>query len=142
VRRRARSGSRTGADCQIDDGPRPENWIENAGASGCPGRRVNAKKPQWRADFKPYETTFPIFGRGRSAARQQINHEPLLKDRANWEPRQMRTLFKNFASDNSGATSIEYGLIASLVALVIIAGVTNVGTKLTGTFNKVSSNLH
>jgi pilus assembly protein Flp/PilA len=54
----------------------------------------------------------------------------------------MRTLFKNFASNNSGATSIEYGLIASLVALVIIAGVTNVGTKLTGTFNKVSSNLH
>ena len=54
----------------------------------------------------------------------------------------MRTLFKSFTSCNSGATSIEYGLIASLVALVIIAGVTNVGTKLTGTFNKVSSNLH
>jgi pilus assembly protein Flp/PilA len=54
----------------------------------------------------------------------------------------MRMVFKSFTSCNSGATSIEYGLIASLVALVVIAGVTNVGTKLTVTFNKVSSNLH
>jgi len=54
----------------------------------------------------------------------------------------MRSILKNFARDESGATAIEYGLIASLVALVIIAGVTNVGTKLTGTFNKVAGNLH
>ena len=54
----------------------------------------------------------------------------------------MHSLFKKFASDNSGATAIEYGLIASLIAVVIIAAVTTVGTKLTTTFNEVAGNLH
>jgi pilus assembly protein Flp/PilA len=54
----------------------------------------------------------------------------------------LRNLLLKFANDASGATAIEYGLIASLIALVIIASVTSVGTKMTGTFNKVSSNLH
>jgi pilus assembly protein Flp/PilA len=54
----------------------------------------------------------------------------------------LRNLLLKFANDASGATAIEYGLIASLIALVIIASVTAVGTKMTGTFNKVSSNLH
>ncbi len=53
----------------------------------------------------------------------------------------MRSLFKKFASDNSGATAIEYGLIASLIAVVIIAAVTTVGTKLTNTFTEVGNNL-
>jgi pilus assembly protein Flp/PilA len=54
----------------------------------------------------------------------------------------MHSLLKKFASDNSGATAIEYGLIASLIAVVIIAAVTTVGTKLSNTFNEVSGNLH
>jgi len=54
----------------------------------------------------------------------------------------MRSILKSFARDQSGATAIEYALIAGLIALVIIAGVKNVGTKLTNTFNEVSSNLH
>ena len=54
----------------------------------------------------------------------------------------MRTLFTKFAGDQSGATAIEYGLIASLIAVVIIAAVTSVGTKLTTTFNEVAGNLH
>jgi pilus assembly protein Flp/PilA len=49
---------------------------------------------------------------------------------------------KSFARDDSGATAIEYGLIASMIALVIISAVTAVGSKLTNTFNEVSSNLH
>jgi pilus assembly protein Flp/PilA len=48
----------------------------------------------------------------------------------------------NFAHDESGVTSIECGLIASLIALVIIAGVTAVATKLTSTFNEVAGNIH
>jgi pilus assembly protein Flp/PilA len=44
--------------------------------------------------------------------------------------------------NEDGATAIEYGLIASLIAVVIIAAVTSVGTKLTKTFNEVASNLH
>jgi pilus assembly protein Flp/PilA len=54
----------------------------------------------------------------------------------------MRTLLARFACDNSGATAIEYGLIASLIAVAIIAAVTTVGTKLTNTFNEVAGNLH
>jgi pilus assembly protein Flp/PilA len=54
----------------------------------------------------------------------------------------MRTLFARFANDNSGATAIEYGLIASLIAVAIIAAVTTVGSKLTNTFTEVAGNLH
>jgi pilus assembly protein Flp/PilA len=54
----------------------------------------------------------------------------------------LRNLLLKFANDVSGATAVEYGLIASLIALVIIASVSAVGAKMTVTFNKVSSNLH
>lgn len=47
-----------------------------------------------------------------------------------------------FLNDDSGATAIEYGLIASLIAVVIIGAVTSVGSHLTNTFNEVSGNLH
>jgi pilus assembly protein Flp/PilA len=53
----------------------------------------------------------------------------------------MRAILKNFISDDSGATAIEYGLIAALIAVVIITALTTIGTKLTATFNSVSSSL-
>ena len=43
--------------------------------------------------------------------------------------------------DQSGATAIEYGLIAALIAVAIIATVSSVGTHLTNTFNSVATNL-
>ena len=46
-----------------------------------------------------------------------------------------------FLKNESGATAIEYGLIAALIAVVIITGVTAVGTKLSTTFNTISTNL-
>ena len=46
-----------------------------------------------------------------------------------------------FLSDESGATAIEYGLIAAGIAVAIIAVVQSVGTKLTATFQSVSDNL-
>ena len=49
----------------------------------------------------------------------------------------IRNLFKN----EKGATAIEYGLIAALIAVAIITAVGSVGSKLTGTFNKVATNL-
>jgi pilus assembly protein Flp/PilA len=52
------------------------------------------------------------------------------------------TMFRKFFHDESGATAIEYGLIASLIAIAIITAVSAVGNKLTGTFNEVTSNLH
>ena len=53
----------------------------------------------------------------------------------------MKTLFARFAKDESGATAIEYGLIASLVAVAIITALTTLGTKLTATFSSVSAKL-
>jgi len=57
------------------------------------------------------------------------------------EKRPMKTLFARFAKDESGATAIEYGLIASLIAVAAITAMTTVGTKLTSTFSNVSSKL-
>ncbi|MBB4798075.1 pilus assembly protein Flp/PilA [Brevundimonas bullata] len=53
----------------------------------------------------------------------------------------MRNFIKNFANDESGATAIEYGLIAALIAVAIIGALTAVKTGLTGTFTKVSGEL-
>jgi pilus assembly protein Flp/PilA len=50
-------------------------------------------------------------------------------------------LISRFVRDESGATAIEYGLIAALIAVVIITAVKLVGTNLTNTFNTVASNL-
>ncbi len=50
-------------------------------------------------------------------------------------------LISRFIRDESGATAIEYGLIAALIAVVIITGVTAVGTNLSGTFNTLSTKL-
>jgi pilus assembly protein Flp/PilA len=53
----------------------------------------------------------------------------------------MNELFLRFLKDNSGATAIEYGLIAALISVVIITAITSVGTKLTTTFNSVATSL-
>ena len=48
---------------------------------------------------------------------------------------------KQFARDEEGVTAIEYGLIAALIAVVIIAGVTLVGTNLNALFTFISTKL-
>jgi pilus assembly protein Flp/PilA len=53
----------------------------------------------------------------------------------------MRTLVVRFFRDESGATAIEYGLIAAGVAVAIIATVQGVGTKMKTTFTTVSTAL-
>ena len=45
---------------------------------------------------------------------------------------------KNFAREDDGVTAIEYGLIAALIAVVIIGAVTVVGERLCATFNTVA----
>jgi len=52
----------------------------------------------------------------------------------------MKTLAR-FVQDESGATAIEYGLIAALIAVVIIGAVTTVGTNLSGTFSTVAGSI-
>ena len=49
----------------------------------------------------------------------------------------MRNLFKKFCKDAGGATAIEYGLIAALIAVSMIVGATTVGTKVEATFECV-----
>ncbi|MCC8963805.1 Flp family type IVb pilin [Bradyrhizobium sp. Pear76] len=53
----------------------------------------------------------------------------------------MKKLVQNFCADETGATAIEYGLIATGVAIAIIAAVKGVGTKLSGTYSTVSGSL-
>ena len=53
----------------------------------------------------------------------------------------MKTLFARFAKDESGATAIEYGLIAALIAVAAIGAMGAIGTKLGTTFNSVAGNL-
>lgn len=52
----------------------------------------------------------------------------------------MKTLAR-FVKDESGATAIEYGLIAACISVAIIAVVQGVGTKLTSTFTSVKDAL-
>ena len=53
----------------------------------------------------------------------------------------MKLSLQKFIKNENGATAIEYGLIASLIGIAIIAGVRALGTSLSGTFAKVSGNL-
>lgn len=53
----------------------------------------------------------------------------------------MKTLVSRFVKDESGATAIEYGLIAAGISVAIIAVVNGLGTKLNATFNSVSTQL-
>ncbi len=53
----------------------------------------------------------------------------------------MNKYFQAFVSNESGATAIEYALIASLIAIAIIGGVTALGTRLSQEFSEVSAAL-
>ncbi len=53
----------------------------------------------------------------------------------------MKSLIKRFAKDESGATAIEYGLIAALIAVAIIAAVTTTGGNLAALFGRISARL-
>jgi pilus assembly protein Flp/PilA len=53
----------------------------------------------------------------------------------------MKTQIQNFINDESGATAIEYGLLAALVALGIAAGATALGTQLGALFTRISTRL-
>jgi pilus assembly protein Flp/PilA len=53
----------------------------------------------------------------------------------------MKSLFNRFVKDESGATAIEYGLIAALIAVAVIVALQTVGGELTNTFTKVGAKL-
>lgn len=53
----------------------------------------------------------------------------------------MRNLLKSFTKDTQAATAIEYALIAGGIALAIIGAVNGLGTQLSNTFERISSQL-
>jgi pilus assembly protein Flp/PilA len=53
----------------------------------------------------------------------------------------MKSLFTRFLKNESGATAIEYGLIAALIAVVIIGALRLAGTELTTTFTNIRTAL-
>ena len=53
----------------------------------------------------------------------------------------MKKFISRFLHDKSGVTAIEYGLIAGLIAVVIIGAVTTLGTTLSGKFQAISTAL-
>jgi pilus assembly protein Flp/PilA len=53
----------------------------------------------------------------------------------------MQSLISTFFKDESGATAIEYGLIAAGIAIAIITAVQGVGTKLSTNFDTISTSL-
>jgi len=50
-------------------------------------------------------------------------------------------MLKSFIANESGATAIEYALIASLIAVAIIGALTTLGTKISSTFNEIATTL-
>lgn len=54
----------------------------------------------------------------------------------------MSKLFARFVKDESGATAIEYGLIAALIALAIMVGAGALGNSLNNQFNRISGKLN
>lgn len=53
----------------------------------------------------------------------------------------MTQLLRRFAVDESGASAVEYAVLAALIATVIIGATTRVGTALEGVFNNVANRL-
>jgi pilus assembly protein Flp/PilA len=53
----------------------------------------------------------------------------------------MKTTISRFVKDESGATAIEYGLLAACISVAIITAVKGIGAKLNTTFSSVSSAL-
>jgi len=53
----------------------------------------------------------------------------------------MSKIFARFLKDESGATAIEYGLIAALISVALIAGATTVGTNLKTVFTSIGTEM-
>jgi len=70
---------------------------------------------------------------GRAQSTREGQHSPGLF--------KMTKLISNFVRNESGATAIEYGLIAALIAVVIIGAITAVGTSLQTTFSSVAGSV-
>ncbi|KAA3514783.1 Flp family type IVb pilin [Agrobacterium vitis] len=54
----------------------------------------------------------------------------------------MTKIFARFMKDESGATAIEYGLIAALISVALVAGATTLGNSIGNTFNNLTTQMN
>lgn len=73
---------------------------------------------------------------------QEARSKPLENSTIFLEQKIMSNLFTRFAKDESGATAIEYGLIAGLISVVILAVLGSIGSKLNTKFTNISNALN
>jgi pilus assembly protein Flp/PilA len=73
--------------------------------------------------------------------RPKTRQNPLQADRQELRVRPISKLVSDFLCDESGATAIEYALIATGISITIVAAVTNIGTSVSGRFTAVSASL-
>ncbi len=59
----------------------------------------------------------------------------------NYRARGRTTMLKRFLADESGATAIEYALLAGLIAVAVIAGAKTLGTNVGTKFNNIAGNI-
>ena len=64
-----------------------------------------------------------------------------LSPKSNYGNLAMRTFLTKLLRDQTGPTAIEYGLIAALIAVVTIAGLTTLGTTLNARYNSIATNV-
>jgi pilus assembly protein Flp/PilA len=74
-------------------------------------------------------------------AANSAGNDPRIQRRSACRRHAMTTLLKRFANDDSGATAIEYGLIAAGISVAIITVVNTLGSQLKTTFTNISSQL-
>ena len=102
-----------GKHCPFD--PAPLLWIRESGRS------------------KPFRTNVFFIG-AAPHARAEVFGLAVMRTTS------MKLLLR-FADDESGATAIEYGLIAALIAVVCITAMGTLGTRLNSKFNRIAANL-
>jgi pilus assembly protein Flp/PilA len=64
----------------------------------------------------------------------------MARSHAEWEPK-MKKFLNKIRKDESGATAIEYGLIAALIAVVLISTLGALGNNMKNSFDKISTNV-
>ena len=81
-----------------------------------------------------------LFSSGRNVERFERKRDEAAKIPSNWS-NVMLTKIKSFVANESGATAIEYALIASLIAIALVTILGNLGTRLSAEFSEISSAL-
>jgi pilus assembly protein Flp/PilA len=126
----------------------PTRNIANSGVGATPSRPIFSLKPRVNGRVPLRELRcaqkFHFRLENTSSRLQDVySNRSLsrLKGPCCWELTAMKSLFRAFLNCESGATAIEYGLIAAGISVAIIAVVNGLGTKLNTKFTSISTQL-